>query len=51
MVWDDADRCTDCGHVPEQCSCPHDCTPAGAATGASQRANVERVLVTIREGR
>jgi hypothetical protein len=25
-----AGRCTDCGCLPEDCSCPHDCTPEGA---------------------
>ena len=24
-AWEDADRCTDCGHFPE-CDCPHYCT-------------------------
>jgi hypothetical protein len=28
--WSDAARCTNCGHLPQRCECPHDCTPAGA---------------------
>jgi hypothetical protein len=25
---DDDQRCADCGHLPDVCECPHDCTPA-----------------------
>lgn len=28
--WSDAARCTDCGHHPQACECPHNCQPAGA---------------------
>lgn len=25
MIYDDSDRCTECGHLPERCGCTHDC--------------------------
>lgn len=30
MYPDDADRCTDCGHFPDECTCTHDCTTGGS---------------------
>jgi len=56
--YEDADRCTDCGHMPG-CPCPHFCTPAGPVIAETAQRVIARLLATpranvlaaIREGR